>query len=111
MLAVIYLAWTSLRHICKVVGSGGQTRPIVGLFKCSWLNLGASLSGSCGMRIGGLRVSMRLMGPEESRVVAVPGLGLVNVFADGASLSDAAPPSGNGGENIYGGGKGGNSGT
>jgi hypothetical protein len=49
----------------------------LGLFKCSWLNLGASLAGSCGVRTGGLRVSMRFMGPEEGGVVAVsriPGM-------------------------------------
>jgi hypothetical protein len=77
--------------ICSVVGCGGEIRPVVGLFKYSWLNLGASLTGSCGVRTGGLGVSMRFMGPEEGGVVAVsrtPGLSLVGIFAAGASLSD-----------------------
>jgi hypothetical protein len=108
MMVIIYLAWTSLRGICRVVGYRGEARPVVGLFKYSWLNLGASLTGSCGVRTGGLRVSMRFMGPEEGGVVAVsrtPGLSLVGIFAAGASPSDAASPSG--GEEVDSGGKGG----
>jgi hypothetical protein len=50
---------------------GERLSLVVGLFKCSWLNLEASLTGSCGVRTGGLRVSMRFMGPEEGGVVAV----------------------------------------
>jgi hypothetical protein len=66
------------------------------------------------VRAGGLRMSMRFMGPEESGVVAVsrtPGLCLVGVFAVGASLSDAASSSEGGGEEADGSGKGGYSGT
>jgi hypothetical protein len=66
------------------------------------------------VRAGGLRMSMRFMGPEESGVVAVsrtPGLCLVGVFAVGASLSDAASSSEGGGEEADGSGKGGYSGN
>jgi hypothetical protein len=78
------------------------------LFKCSWLNLGASPTVGCGIWTGGLRVSMRFNGPEEVGVVAVsrtPGSRLVSVFASGASLSDAASPSEGGGEWAEGSGK------
>jgi hypothetical protein len=47
MLVIIYLALDCSWGICRVVGPGGEARPIVGLLKCSWLNLGASLAGSC----------------------------------------------------------------
>jgi hypothetical protein len=66
------------------------------------------------VRTGGLGVSRRFMGPEESGGVAVsrtPGLSLVGAFAAGASLSDAASPSEGRGEEVDGGGKGGYSGT
>jgi hypothetical protein len=46
-----------------------EAMPILGLFKYSQLNLGASLTGSCGVRTVRLGVSMRFMGPEEGRVV------------------------------------------
>jgi hypothetical protein len=81
----------------------------MGLFKCSWLNLGASLEGSCGVRTGGFRVSMRFMGLEEGGVVAIsrtPRLGLVGVFATGASPLDAASPPEGGGEEVDGCGRG-----
>jgi hypothetical protein len=114
MLVIIYLALDLSQGHNRVVGSQGEARPIVGLFKCSWLNLGSSLIGSCGMRTGGLGVSTRLMGPEEGGIVEVsrtPELGLVGIFAAGASPSDAASPSEDGGEEVNGGGKGGYSGT
>jgi hypothetical protein len=82
------------------VVSGGEARPIVGLFKCSWLNLEASFTGNCRVRTGGFGVSMRFVGPEEDGVVAVsrtPGLGLIGIFAAGASPTVAAPPSKSGG--------------
>jgi hypothetical protein len=94
-----------------MVGSGEEARPVVGLFKCSWINLGSSLTGDCGMRTGGLRMSLRLVRPEKDGVVAVSGLSLVDVFAAGTSPSDAASPSEDGGEEADGGGKGGYSGT
>jgi hypothetical protein len=66
------------------------------------------------VRTGGLRVSMRFMGPEEGGVVAVsrtPGLSLVGIFAAGASPSHAAFPSEGGSEEADGSGKSGYSGT
>jgi hypothetical protein len=60
------------------------------------------------VRTGGLRVSMRFMGPEEGGVVATSrtsGLRLVGIFATGASPADAASPSK--GEGAESGGKGG----
>jgi hypothetical protein len=84
-----------------MVGPRGEARPVLGLFKCSWLDLGACLAGSCGVRTGGLGVSMRFMGPEEGGVVAVsrtPGPGLVGAFVAGTSLSAAASPSEGGGK-------------
>jgi hypothetical protein len=65
------------------------------------------------MRTGELRVSMRFIGPEEGGVVAAsrtPGLGLLGVSPE-FSPSDAASPSGGGGEEADGGGKGEYSGT
>jgi hypothetical protein len=76
-----------------MVGSRGEARPIVGL---SSIPVRASLTGNCGVMTGGLRVSMRFMGPEEGGVVAVsrtPRLSLAGEFAAGASRSDAASPS------------------
>jgi hypothetical protein len=67
-----------------MVGLGGENIPIGGLFKYPWLSLGTSLTGRSGVRTGGLRVSMRFMGPEEGRVVAVkptPRPSLADVFA------------------------------
>jgi hypothetical protein len=52
------------------------------------------------VRTGGFGVSMRFVGPEEDGVVAVsrtPGLGLIGIFAAGASPTVAAPPSKSGG--------------
>jgi hypothetical protein len=46
-------------------GPRGEARLIVGLSKCSWLNLGASLARSCGVRTCGFQVSMRFMWLEE----------------------------------------------
>jgi hypothetical protein len=66
------------------------------------------------VRTGGLGVGMRFMGPEEGGVIAVsktPMLSLIDVFASGASPSDAASPSKGGGEEADGGSKGGYSGT
>jgi hypothetical protein len=83
LLVIIYGLWTFLR----AVGLEGEARPIAGLFKCSWLNLGASLTESCRMRTGGLRVSMRFIGPEEGWVFALsrtPGPALEGIFAAGA---------------------------
>jgi hypothetical protein len=73
--------------ICRAVGLRGEARPIVGLFKCSWLNVGASLTWSRGVRIGGLRASMRFLGPEESGVVVsrTPAPSLIGICAAGAS--------------------------
>jgi hypothetical protein len=85
------------------MGPEEEVRPMLGLFKCSWLNVRASLTGGCGIRTFGLGVRMRLKGPEE--------VGLVGVFASGASLSDAASPSKDGGEGAEDGGKGGYSGA
>jgi hypothetical protein len=65
------------------------------------------------VRTGGLRVSLRFMGPEEGGVVAVsrtPGLDLGGISAAGASPLNAASPSKGGGEEVGGGGKGGYSG-
>jgi hypothetical protein len=93
------------------MGSGGEARPVVGLSKCSWLNLGTSLTGGCGVRTGGLGVRTKFMRPEEIEVVAVSGLSPVGIFAAGALPSDAASPSEDGGEGVDGGGKGGCSGT
>jgi hypothetical protein len=56
--------WSSLRGICRAMGPGGEARPVVGLFKCFWLNLGVNLTGCCGVRPGGFRVSLKFMGPE-----------------------------------------------
>jgi hypothetical protein len=78
--------YTSLRSICKAMGSRGEARPIVGLFKCSWLNLGASLAGSCRVRTGGFSVSMRFIRCKEVGIIAVsrtPGPSLVGIFAAG----------------------------
>jgi hypothetical protein len=66
------------------------------------------------VRTGGLGVSMRFMGPEESGFVAVSrtsGPGLLGIFDAGASLSDAASPSEGGGEGAESSGKNGYSGT
>jgi hypothetical protein len=72
VLVIIYIGpWTSVRGICRTLGPKGEARSIVGLFKCSWLNLGANLAGNCRVRTGGFGVSMRFMGPEEGGVVAV----------------------------------------
>jgi hypothetical protein len=114
MLVTIYWPWTSLRGICGAVGPGQEARPIVGLFNCSWLNLGASISGRCRVRTGGLRMSMRFMGSEEGRVVAVsrtPGPSFVGISVAGAFPSDAASPSKSGGKEVDGSGKAGYSGT
>jgi hypothetical protein len=51
---------------------------------------------------------MRFMGPDEDGVVALlmtpgPGLGLVDIFAAGASPSDAASPPKGGGKGAEGG--------
>jgi hypothetical protein len=56
---------------------------------------------------------MRFMGPEKGGVVAVsrtPRLGLKGIFAAGASPSDVASPSEDGGEEADGSGKDGYSG-
>jgi hypothetical protein len=76
------------------------------------LELGASLTGSCGLGTGGLGVSIGSWG--LGKVVAVsrtPGPGLVGMFSAGASLSDTASHSKGGDERAEDGGKGGYSGT
>jgi hypothetical protein len=86
----------------------------MGLFKCSWLSIGASLTVSCRVRTGELGVSMRFIGPEEGVVVGVsrsPGPGLADIFAAGASLSDAVSPSKGGGKGAEGSSKCGYGGT
>jgi hypothetical protein len=101
VLVIIYIGFGPLSEVPPMIGPGEEARPVVGMFKCSWLNLGASLTGSCRVRTGGLRVSMRFIGPEEGGVVAVsriPGPGLIGVLAAVASPSDAAFPSVGGGE-------------
>jgi hypothetical protein len=103
MLVIIYLAVDLSQGHLQGIGSGGEAKPVVGLFKCSWLNLGSSLIGSCGVRTGGLGVSMMIMEPEEGGVVAVsktPGLGLVGIFAPGTSSSDVASSSEGGGKEV-----------
>jgi hypothetical protein len=57
-----------------VVGPSREVRPIVELFKCSWLNLGANLAERCGVKTTGLRVSMRFMGPEKVGLLQSQGL-------------------------------------
>jgi hypothetical protein len=69
MLVTIYWALDLSQGHLQGGGSQGKAVPIVGLFKCSWLNLGASLAGR--VRTGGLGVSMKIIEPEESGVVAV----------------------------------------
>jgi hypothetical protein len=57
------------------------------------------------VRLGGLGVSMRFMGPEEDEVVSrTPQPGLVGIVAAGASWSDATSLSKGGGEGAEGGG-------
>jgi hypothetical protein len=114
MLVIIYWALDLSQGHLQGDGSWGVPRPVLGLFKCPWLNLRASLTGRCRVRTGGLGVSMRVMEPEEGGVVAVsrtPGPGFSGIFAAGASPSDAAFPSQSGGEGAEGGGKGGYRGT
>jgi hypothetical protein len=65
MLVMIYWDLDLSQGHLRAVGPRREDRPVVGLFKCSWLNLGARLTGSCRVRTGGLGVSMRFMGPEE----------------------------------------------
>jgi hypothetical protein len=93
-----------------MVGLEKELRPVLGLFKCSCLNLGSRLTGNCGVRTGGLGVSMRFMKLEEGGVFAVSrtfGLGLVSIFAAEAFLSDTASPYKGGGKEVDdGGGKG-----
>jgi hypothetical protein len=94
MLVIIFWALDLSQGHLQGSGSwgGGEVRPILGPFKCSWLDLEASFAGSCGVRSGGLGVSMRIMEPEEGGVVAVsrnPWPGLLGAFAAGASLSCA----------------------
>jgi hypothetical protein len=105
VLVIIYIGFGPLSEVPPMIGPGEEARPVVGMFKCSWLNLGASLTGSCRVRTGGLRVSMRFIGPEEGGVVAVsrtPGPGLVGIFAGGAFPSDVASLSKGGGEGVEG---------
>jgi hypothetical protein len=62
------------------------------------------------VRTGGVRVSMRFIGPEEDGVVAVSrtlGSSFVGIFAAGSSPSDAASPFEGGGEGVEGSDKGG----
>jgi hypothetical protein len=109
MLVIIHWALGVPQDHLQGDQSWGQgVRYMLRLFKCSWLNLGASPTVGCGIWTGGLRVSMRFNGPEEVGVVAVsrtPGSRLVSVFASGASLSDAASPSEGEGEGAEGSGK------
>jgi hypothetical protein len=55
-------------------GREGEARPLLELFKCSWLNLGASLTGSCGVRTGGLKVRVRFIGPGKVWLFQSQGL-------------------------------------
>jgi hypothetical protein len=57
-----------------MVCSEEEARPIVGLFKCSWLNIGPNLAGGCGVRTGELGVSMRLIGLRKVGLLQSQGL-------------------------------------
>jgi hypothetical protein len=86
MLFIIYWALDLSQGHLHDGESQGEDRPVLGLFKGSWLDLGASLTGSCRVRTDRLRVSMRFMGPEEGRVVTVSktlGPSLVGIFTAG----------------------------
>jgi hypothetical protein len=64
--------------------------PHIGTVQVFIVEPGASLTGCCGVRTGGLRVSMRFTGTEEGGVVAIsrtPGLGLIGIFAPGCCFS------------------------
>jgi hypothetical protein len=74
MLVIIYWALDLSQGHLRAVGPRREARPVVGLFKWYWLNLGASLTGSCRVRTGGLRMSMRFMGPEEGGLLQFQGL-------------------------------------
>jgi hypothetical protein len=88
------------------VGPWGEAKPVVGLFKCPWLNLGVNLTS------GDWWTQSEHEVHEEGKFVAVSrtlGLSLIGIFAAGASPSNAA--SKGGGKEADGGGKGGYGGT